>query len=400
MKYLIPILLCSVVFVSCAGIVRDNAEVEVRVPAVGYQGKEVPLHVVMSLPEAFSHTPIEEIDVMVDESVAGQVVQGKGGLVELWWIEPGLTTTEDKVLTAKMSRREGAVKGFAWKGKARKYGDLLCEGRKVLRYMCAFDPSTPENLHETYKPFHHVFDAAGEDFLTKGSGGLYTHHRGLFIGWNRLTFEEKEYDFWHMKGVNQVHQEVIDKEAGPVLGRARTSIHWDLAAGDPVIVEEREVTVYRQSEPALLLLDFCTTLEAVKGDVFLNGDPEHAGFQFRASNYVAEGPAEDKAAYLFHADGIDPKKDKDLPWAAMRFGLNGKYYVVQHMNHPDNPKGTLYSAYRDYGRFGAFPAVTVKSGEPLTLRYRVFVMEGEMPGRQELAERYSAYTKSPEVAIQ
>jgi hypothetical protein len=395
MKYLLPILLCAA---ACTSTVSETATLELKVQAVGYGGKEVPLHTVMSLPEGFSHTPIEEIDVEIAEGVPGQVVRGKGGMVELWWIDPKLSSGEEQVLTADMKR--GKNEGFEWHTKARKHDDLLLDGRKVLRYMCAFDPSTPERLLETYKPFHHVFDAAGEAYITKGPGGLYTHHRGLFIGWNRLTFEEKEYDFWHMKGVNQVHMEVLDKEAGPVLGRSRTVVHWNLAPDDPVIIEEREVTVYRQSPPALLLLDFKSTLKAVKGDVFLNGDPEHAGFQFRATNYVAEGPAEDKAVYLFHADGIDPKKDKDLPWVAMRFGLNGKYYVVQHMNHPDNPEGTVYSAYRDYGRFGAFPAVEVKAQEPLTLRYRVYVMEGEMPARKAMAERYSAYTKTPEVVIQ
>jgi hypothetical protein len=69
------------------------------------------------------------------------------------------------------------------------------------------------------------------------------------------------------------------------------------------------------------------------------------------------------------------------------------------MNHPDNPKQTLYSAYRDYGRFGAFFKKEIGAGETLTLRYRIWVVEGEMPERQELASRYSAFVDSPKVEV-
>lgn len=70
------------------------------------------------------------------------------------------------------------------------------------------------------------------------------------------------------------------------------------------------------------------------GEVYLNGDPEHAGFQYRPHDKVAKGPAGVKAKYLFHKEGIDPKKDKDLSWVAMEYGLNGKRYCVQYMSDP------------------------------------------------------------------
>jgi hypothetical protein len=157
--------------------------------------------------------------------------------------------------------------------------------------------------------------------------------------------------------------------------------------------------VYRQSKPTILLLDFQSELKAVSGDVFLNGDPEHAGMQYRAHNDVATSGKDVKAKYLFHKDGIDPKKDTDLPWAAMSCGLNGKRYSVLHINHPDNPRPTIYSAYRDYGRFGAFFKKKINAGETLTLRYRILVMEGEMPERGELASKYSAFVNVPKVEV-
>lgn len=270
---------------------------------------------------------------------------------------------------------------------------LVDGDRRVLRYMHAYDASTPERLHETYKCYHHVFDAGGEHLLTKGPGGLYTHHRGIFIGFNRLTVDGEEYDFWHMKGVTQRHMETLELSASASWARQSVLINWCDDDGGTIIAERRQVTVHRETDEAIAVLDFESRLGALRGDVLLNGDPEHAGFQFRAHNDVADGPAEAKAKYLFHEDAVDPKTDLDLPWVAMSFGLNGKRYCVQHMNDPTNPSPTVYSAYRDYGRFGAFPKTEVKGGETLTLRYRIRVAEGDLPSREVCGAHYEAYVQ-------
>jgi methane monooxygenase PmoA-like len=148
-----------------------------------------------------------------------------------------------------------------------------------------------------------------------------------------------------------------------------------------------------------LQLGFQSEFKAVRGDVELKGDPEHAGVQYRPHNDVATGGPEGKAKYLFHADGIDPHKDKDLPWVALSYGLGGQRYTVQHMNHPGNPKGTVYSAYRDYGRFGAFPVAAIAKGQTLTLRYRFWIARGDIPARETLAARHAQFAKPATVEV-
>ncbi len=61
------------------------------------------------------------------------------------------------------------------------------------------------------------------------------------------------------------------------------------------------------------------------------------------------------------------------------------------MNHPQNPKSTLYSAYRDYGRFGAFFQRELAAGESLDLKYRIRITLGETPDRSVLQRQYDAY---------
>ncbi len=293
----------------------------------------------------------------------------------------------------------GGAGTFSWQDTEGKHLDLLLNGKKVTRYMYAYDTSTAQRTFETYKPFLHVYDAEGNR-LTNGPDGeseylaksiKYPHHRGILIGWNKLMFEGGRYDLWHMKEVHQVHQKFVELAAGPKMARSTALIHWNGKDGKPILVERRTITVHRQSDPTVVLLDFQTELRAVRGDVFLDGDPEHAGVQYRPHNGVAAGSNEGKATYLFHKDGIDPKKDHNLPWVAMSYGLDSGRYAVQHMNHPSNPKPTIYSAYRDYGRFGAFFKKKIAADTSLTLRYRIIVSPGEMPKRKALANRYAAY---------
>jgi len=293
--------------------------------------------------------------------------------------------------------------GFTWQDTEGKYLDLLYDGQKVTRYMYDYDESNTQRTFETYKVLHHVFDEQGKNLLTNGPDGenpysksvKYPHHRGIFIGWSKLQFEGKSYDTWHMtKGVRQVHQKFLEKKADAQKARSTALIHWKNGAGQVMVEEKRTTTVYRPVSGTIVMLDFDTQLKAANGEVYLNGDPEHAGFQYRPHNDVAKGPAKDKAKYLFHREGIDPKKDKDLPWVVMGYGLNGKRYSVLYMNHPQNPKGAVYSAYRDYGRFGSFFKKTIEAGKTLKLNYRIIVMQSEMPERQVVENLYRAYIAS------
>jgi mono/diheme cytochrome c family protein/glucose/arabinose dehydrogenase len=69
--------------------------------------------------------------------------------------------------------------GFAFQDKAGEHLEVLSGGKIVARYMYAHDVSTPARQAETYKPYLHVFDAAGAGPITKGAGGSFTHHRGI-----------------------------------------------------------------------------------------------------------------------------------------------------------------------------------------------------------------------------
>lgn len=414
----IAALLVIAIVAGCGGVKKNGATVRLtlRVAAPTTAGVDVPVHVPIDLPPQFAQLPADDITVVIagpgdaGATVPGQIVLEQGQ-ANLWWVIPRLAAGRETVWVATLSRGKAPPPaGFTWRDSPGDYLDLLAGGRKVTRYVYAYDPVTPERYTATNKPFHHVFDAQGENLLTNGPGdGLYPHHRGLFIGWTAV-YRGEEYNFWSPNdGRAQVHQEFLQLTAGPVLAISKALIHWNDQNGEPVLVEERETTVFRQTAPTILLLDFRTRLTAINGAVVLEGNAEHAGFQFRAHSDVAAGyqagqhesveGAEVSAQYLFHAEGIDPREDMDLPWVALSFGLHGRRYSVQHMNHPDNPRPTVYSAYRTYGRFGASFNDTIASGETMQLRYGIWVGAGEFPERELLVNRYTSLIDGPRVAI-
>ncbi len=56
--------------------------------------------------------------------------------------------------------------------------------------------------------------------------------------------------------------------------------------------------------------------------------------------------------------------------------VSGKKYTVAFLNHPSNPTDTPFSAYRDYGRFGAFFRTTIPADGKLTIKGRLLIAEG------------------------
>jgi hypothetical protein len=264
---------------------------------------------------------------------------------------------------------------FSLKDTPGQYLDVLQNDKIVGRYMYAYDKSSKEKLHDTYKPFLHVFDAEGKAPITKGPGGAFTHHRGIFIGWNKISVagKEKTLDRWHMTGGEQVHQKFLEQKAGPTHATITSQVHWNDEKGAPFIIEERTMTFKKAPAPAYVTIDFSSKISPVV-DVELNGDPEHAGIHFRPANEVDKT----KTGYLYPKEGAKPHADKDYAWVGQTFSLNNQKYSVLHINHPANPKDTRYSAYRDYGRFGAFPVAKIKGGESFTFKYRFVVASGEM----------------------
>ncbi len=286
----------------------------------------------------------------------------------------------------------GQDTGFSFSEEAGRYLDVRAGDKPIARYMYSSDVASPEKRLENFKPYLHVFDAEGKQFITKGAGGLFPHHRGMFIGWNKLTVAGKTYDRWHMKGGEQVHTGFLRKEATPQSATFTSSVAWTGETAAAVLEEERTLTFLTPPKEAYALIEMQSKLKAVGGETRLDGDPEHSGLQFRPANEVTP----EETTYLFPKEGADPKKDRDYPWVGETFSLRGELYSVVYLNHPQNPKGTIFSAYRDYGRFGAWFNETIPAGGERTIQVRFLISKGAMPAVELIAKAYNEFAGTNE----
>lgn len=329
----------------------------------------------------------------------------------LHWIAPALRAGESVEYVATVSSEPPKSRdGYHWRTTPGQHIELQAGDRPVLRYMhAAIDKTSKASRDLTYKVYHHLFSPDGSKLVTKGPGGLFPHHRGLFYGFNRISYAggKKQADVWHCTGdAHQSHQAVVSSEAGPVLGRHRLKIHWH-GPGEEVFAEElRELTVYDAGKGQLV--EFASRLTTKVGPIKLDGDPQHAGFQFRASNDVAD---KTKAkTYYLRPDGVgkpgetrnwDAKsrdaKCVNLPWKGMCFALgDGTVYTAAYLDHPANPKEARASE-RDYGRFGTYFEYQLTEDKPLEVRYRLWLQDGEMKASD--LEALSANFITPPVVI-
>lgn len=307
----------------------------------------------------------------------------------------------------------GAAEKFEWKiDETSGMADLMLGDRPVVRYMFAYDLSTPARRNETYKVFHHVFGPGTKTLITKGAGGDYPHHRGIYLGFSRTRYGGGYSDFWHCveetkkEGASLKHIGFVESRGDEEQGTMTADIHWINAQREPVVVEKRTLTARKlavEASPGYgWQIDVVCKLESRKGTIVLDGDRQHAGLQFRAAQVVAKEnsaryirparfPEQDKAFEV--EDSKQPNGHINLGWLAMSYPVDGQTYTVQYCEDPSLPKPSRYSE-RPYGRFGAFFKTELTPEKPFEMRYRFVITAGQIPSREVLQQRYDTFVKS------
>jgi hypothetical protein len=324
--------------------------------------------------------------------------------------------------------------------KPNEYVDVVRHNHTLVRFINKKRDDKDHYL--TFKPFHQVFAPSWgkpekEINLTSGAHPktaefLFPHHRGIFYGFNKISYGDKQTaDIWHgEKNVySQCDKIMIDNDYGfgNAFGRYTVAISWHGMDGATFAEEQRETTVYSigddDKKSAATMIDLVSVLSTKLDKVKLDGDPQHAGLHFRAAQDVAMKIETEKAAakkegrtpklpdtYYLRPDGQgkpgeyrnwDPKskdpKTINLPWNACSFVSQGQRYTVLRMSHPDNPKDSRGSE-RDYGRFGDYFEYELTPKTPLKVQYRFWIQPGEMT-KDQCEALYNGYTLKLDVTV-
>jgi len=398
--------LATVVLVLLSALVQAENEtkpVEFTLAAGPVDRENSPVRVLITAPDTVHSATVTSEDgkTFPADVVAPSLLSGAAaGQRELVFILPSLKSGQSATFKAALATAAG--EGFKWVETPGDNIELSYKDRKVLRYWCKTYDETPANREATYKVFHQMYDPAGQRLVNKGPGGKFTHHRGVFYGFNKIAFGTTKCDIWHCtNGTHQSHGKVVQSEAGAVIGRHLLLINW-VGPDKATFAEElRELTIF--NTPGGTLLEFQSRVTSKVGTVTVGGDPQHAGFHFRAHLDVADKTEAD--TYFIRPDGVGKKsadmpeqkpgkdgkipaklaetrnwtgkdslKSVNLPWNGMSFVVGDKRYTAGYLDHPSNPKEARYSE-RTYGRFGSYFESEFTNEKPLDVRYRIWLQD-------------------------
>jgi len=308
-----------------------------------------------------------------------QVERINSQTARLWWLA---TQNAGESVQYSVDSSANCVESvFAWQTIDSYLARLYFNGRPVIEYEHpVFDY---EDIEHTKKPFHQVFSPSGSRLITKGQGGLFPHHRGIFLGFYAfIDGSDERVDIWHARnGERSEHNRVIRKMEGPVAGGHVLAIDWIDLEGEKFVDEIREVRTFSQPD-GQLLIDVRSELTALRDKVLLGGDRHHAGLQFRAAQEVADNPETTRfirpEAWSHKPAEVELGDENilDFPWNAMFFEIEDQTYTVAYLSHPSNPTGAEMSE-RLYGRFGEFFSQELARGETLVMNYRFWVSLGK-----------------------
>jgi len=283
---------------------------------------------------------------------------------------------------------------YTWTGDWKSVRTLSDSHGPVLSVFCEpYNPATEATKDATFKTYTQLFDPEGKELITKGAGGKFPHHRGLFYGFMKTTYKNGPVDTWHCR--DGVHLNLTGDgkvEEGWLGVRILLPVGWYGKKGDLFANEERQFTVFRRGES--LVVDFDSRLVPVEGTIKVDGDPQHAGYHFRASGEVADKTSA-QTVYLRPSGPDKPgvernwpeaKDHVNLPWNVMQFSANGQRYSVTYVNHPANPGESRFSE-RNYGRFGCYFVAEATAAKPLTVQYRVVARRGMIEQATAQADR-------------
>lgn len=280
----------------------------------------------------------------------------------------------------------------------------------VLHYQA--DPNAPpagvDSIYTRGGYIHPVYTPSGV-VVTDDFPGNHIHHHGIWAAWTRTMYDGREPDFWNMGGgtgtVVPVSSEAYPD--GAVFGGFQASHRYlDLTTGEaiPVIDESWEVRVYNLSPAAdrpVRLFDLTVT-HAIIGDIPLElPEYRYGGVGFRGHGQW-DGP---EHAFFLTSEGMDRSNGHATRarWCHIGGYVDGALAGIAIMDHPDNfraPQPMRIHPSEPF--FNYAPSQlgdwAIEPGEPLVLRYRYLVYDGE-PDATLIDQYWNGFAEPPAVQV-
>ena len=327
---------------------------------------------------------------------------GAGGLKEsarlCWLMPPGLKGNRTfKLQVIRRTSHEGlAAKLDAVSGQF----DITEAGRPVLRYN--WKAIEPGDLLTNIAPGNRIYARARSDYihplfgldgetLTKDWSVDHPHHRGIYWAWPEVDWRGQRGDLHALQKVFARPDGKCTVTDGPVFAQIAAENVWHWETGEALVRERAIIRAYHATgEGGLLDLEFQFT--ALDEPVLLarRGMAHYGGLNIRLAK-VAE------QTINFHT--APTNTTSPMAWAELsgRFGETAGpsgVVVLQHRANPDYPGEWV--KFPDLNWFQpTFPAsgtrYELRKGEPLVLRFRLWLHRGAQASEEKCAAQWRAY---------
>lgn len=273
-------------------------------------------------------------------------------------------------------------------------------GKPVLRYN--YSTIEPGELLDKVTPANRIYTRARSDYIHPlfGFDGEpltydwpldHPHHRGIYWAWPEVDWRGQRGDLHALQFVFARPTGKCVATSGPVFAQIEAENVWKWEGKDSIVHERAVIRAYRAtSDGRIIDLEFQFT--ALNEPVLLarRDTDKYGGLNIRLAKVLEQEIA-------FHTDPANTSPRSS--WAELngRFGGQGQttgLVVFQHSSNPDYPGDWV--KFPEINWFQpTFPTsgtrYELKKGEPLGLRFRLWLQRGPTADASLCAAQWRAY---------
>lgn len=295
-------------------------------------------------------------------------------------------------------------------GDPKSQGVVFKQGTGKIDILVGGQPFTTYHFEGYAKPIFFPLRAAGGTIVTRGYPMIpdvpgetrdHPHHKGLWFTHGDVN----GIDFWSesASGGKIVHRRFEVLRDSAKTGVMKSENEWLAPDGKLLLKETREVTVHNL--PGVRVMDFDLKLVAVNGPVRF-GDTKEGSFGIRLAQPFSD---KDGGRIENSRGGVGQQGcwGKPAEWVDYSTKIKDESVGVAIFDHPSSFRHPTHWHARGYCLFAVNPfglrdfyndntkdgSHTLKSGESLNFRYRVYIHPGNAQGAR-IHEQYKAYATS------
>jgi hypothetical protein len=236
---------------------------------------------------------------------------------------------------------------------------------------------------------HPLYGPEGEA-LTRDWSVDHPHHRGIYWAWPEVDWRGQRGDLHALQGVFARPAGRCAAVSGPVFAELVAENHWKWGDTTPIVKETATLRAYRASGRGRWI-DLHLHFEALEDPVYL---ARRETSLYGGLNVRLNSVREQQISKTVEPEQAQPRR----AWSNLGGGFPGASHpaglaIFQHRSNPDFPGDWVQYPELDWLQ-PTFPRshsrYELKPGQPLTLRYRLWVHSGPSVSEAEGSDAWDA----------